>query len=92
MDLNLFPPDTVELFMDLIYGEETSKVSSIDVGNLLRLADYLQVPDIILTEILQTVISSKNYLILHELALSYNCNRLRRVFEWYISNNLKNIN
>ena len=73
MDLNLFSSDAVVVLLDLIYGEETSKISNVDVGNVLKLADYLQIPEYILTEILRRVISADNFMKLHELALSFNC-------------------
>ena len=91
MDLKLFTSDTVQVFIDLIYGEEASEVNEVDVGELLRLADYLQVPVNIFTEILRKTINTKNCMALYELSLSYNCLTLQKILESFICNNRKKV-
>ena len=91
MELNLFSYDTVQTFIDLIYGEDTSGVSEIDAGELLRLGDYLQVPVNILTDTLCKIIDKDNCVRLFELSLLYNCCKLQHVLASYISNNLKEL-
>ena len=51
MDLSHFLSDTVQVFIDLVYGETSSKILMVDIVELLRLGDFLGVPGNFLTEI-----------------------------------------
>ena len=81
MDLNLFSLDTVQIFIGLLYGEESSEVSHIDIGELMRLFDYLQVHRDILAQILRKIVDAENYMKLNELALSYHLKQLPLMLE-----------
>ena len=91
MDLDLFSLDTVQIFIDLIYGEESTEVSSIDVGELMRLFDYLQVHGDILAAIFSKIVNTDNYMLCYELALSYHFEQLQKMLEVYIANNLQTL-
>ena len=91
MELDLFSYDTVTVFIDLVYGAEASKVSEVDVGELLRLADFLQVAEYMMTDILRQIIDKANCLKLYDLSISYNCFPLQKVLESYICNKLEDL-
>ena len=91
MDLNSFSSDTIKVFIDIMYGEETSTVNVIDVGELLRLTDYLQVPVAITTEIFRDIVNIETCVILHELSLYYNCAPLQKILEVFICYHLKEL-
>ena len=89
MDLTAFSRDTVKLLIDLIYMEENYAVNMIDVRELMQLADYLQVPVTVVTEMLRSIINMENCIQLFEMSLSYNCLPLQKVIESFICSNLK---
>ena len=89
MDLKVFSSDTVQIFIDLIYGENTSDVCDVDAEELMRLADFLQMPEKMLTEVMRKIINTENCLDLLELSLLYNCFPLQKVLESYICNILE---
>lgn len=91
MDLGLFSSDTVEVFIDLVYGEQSSKIREIDVAELLRLGDYLQVSVNILTDSLRNLIDTKNCIKLFESSLLYNCLPLQKILESFICYNLREL-
>ena len=88
MDLGLFSSDTVKVFIAFLYGEVFSKVGDVDIAELLKLGDYLQLPPNFLTEILRDIISTENCVRLFEFALIYNCCPLRKIVESFICNHL----
>ena len=91
LELSLFSSGTIKVFIDLIYGMKTSDVEMVDVGELLKLADYLQVSDKIFTKILRNYIDTENCVKLYELTLSYNCNSLSSIIESYICDSLRKL-
>ena len=91
MELSSFSSDTIEVFVDLIYDEESSSVRKINVGELLKLCDYLQVPALITTEILRGIINKENCVTLHELSLYYNCSPFQKILETFICNHLEEL-
>ena len=84
-----FSSDTVQLFLDLIYGEEISEVLTVDLEELFQLADYLQISDNFLAGIYQKIMHTDISIDLLELSLVYNCSELRKITELYICNNLQ---
>ena len=91
MELNSFSADTVQMLVDLIYGERSNDVSKVDIGELMQLTDYMQVPERIVTEILRKIISKENCEKLYEMSLNYNCGKLQRVLESFICHHLKEL-
>ena len=91
MELGLFSGDTVQVFIDLVYGEASSKIDKVDISDLMRLADYLQVSVEFCTKILKRLVTKDNCVKLLELSLSYNCDKLQDIVESYICNNLKEL-
>ena len=79
--------------MALIYREEVGEPYDIDVGELLRLVDYLQAHCYIdlFSDILRNVINIENCVPLYELSCMYNCDKLKRILVYFICSNFKSI-
>ena len=88
MELSLFSAHSVKVFIELIYGQINSKITMVDVSELMRLSDYLQVSADILTEIFRHLISTENCLRLYELSLLCFSHPLQRILESFICSNL----